>query len=119
MGDALSVPFIVSCPRPNVFPAGVANFGKAMYRSLERSTQDTRNGFILESAQALFSWPRVDLARLRRSYCLISCRAGAWHYRIFPDFLNSGLKMASKMEGKAKVIAYSWNDIKSQITPES
>ena len=32
-------------PRPNVFPAGVANFGKAMYRSLERSTQDTRDGF--------------------------------------------------------------------------
>ena len=27
--------------------------------------------------------------------------------------------MASKMEGKAKVIACSWNDIKGQITPES
>ena len=40
-------------------------------------------------------------------YCLISCRAGTWHYRIFPDFLNSGLKMASKIEGKAKVIACS------------
>ena len=26
--------------------------------------------------------------------------------------------MASKMEGKAKVIACSWNDIKGQITPE-
>ena len=34
-----------SSPRANVFPAGVANFGKAMYRSLERSTQDTRDGF--------------------------------------------------------------------------
>ena len=32
-------------PRANVFPAVVANFGKAMYRSLERSTQDTRDGF--------------------------------------------------------------------------
>ena len=52
-------------------------------------------------------------------YCLISYRAGAWHYRIFPDFLNSGFKMASKTEGKAKVIACSWNDIKGQITPES
>ena len=31
--------------RANVFPAGVANFGKAMYRSLERSIQDTRDGF--------------------------------------------------------------------------
>ena len=37
----------------------------------------------------------------------------------FPDFLNSGLKMASNIEGKAKVIACSWNDIKVQITPES
>ena len=55
--------------RANVFPAGVANFGKAMYRSLERSTQDTRDGFFLYSAQASFSWPRVDLARLlRRAY---------------------------------------------------
>ena len=27
--------------------------------------------------------------------------------------------MASKTEGKAKVIACSWNDIKGQITPES
>ena len=43
-------------PRANVFPAGKANFGQAMYRSLERY-----------SAQASFAWPRVDLARpLRR-----------------------------------------------------
>ena len=32
-------------PRANVFPAGVANFGKAMYRSLEKPTQGTRDGF--------------------------------------------------------------------------
>ena len=56
-------------PRANVFPAGVANFGKAMYQSLESSTQDTRDGFFLYSAQASFSWSRVDLARLlRRAY---------------------------------------------------
>ena len=43
-------------PRANVFPSGKANFGRAMYRSLERY-----------SAQASFAWPRVDLARpLRR-----------------------------------------------------
>ena len=52
-------------------------------------------------------------------YCLISFRTGAWHYQIFLDFLNSGLKMACKIERKAKVIACSWNDIKVQITPES
>ena len=40
-------------------------------------------------------------------YCLIKYRARAWHYRIFPDFLNSGFKMASKTEGKAEVIACS------------
>ena len=53
-------------PRTNVFPAGEANLGQAMYRSLERSTQDTRDGFDLYSAQALFAWPLVDLARLLR-----------------------------------------------------
>ena len=37
-----------------------------MYRSLERSTKDTRDGFFLFSAQALFSWPSVDLAWLLR-----------------------------------------------------
>ena len=49
-------------PRANVFPAGEANFGQAilcmtMYRSLERSPQDTRDGFDLYSAQASFTWP--------------------------------------------------------------
>ena len=53
-------------PRANVFPVGEANFGQAMYRSLERSTQDIRDGFDLYSAQASFAWPRVDLARLLR-----------------------------------------------------
>ena len=33
-------------PRANVFPAGEANFGQAMYRSLERSTLDTPFGLI-------------------------------------------------------------------------
>ena len=51
-----------------------------------------------------------------KGYCLIWYRAGAWHYRIFPDFLNSGFKISSKTEGKARVIACSWNDIKGQIT---
>ena len=56
---------------------------------------------------------------LTNSHSLISYHAGAWHCRIFPDFLNSGFEMASKIEGKAKVIACTWNDIKGQITPES
>ena len=53
-------------PQANVFPAGEANFGQAMYRSLERSSQDTWERFDLYSVQASFTWPRVDLARLLR-----------------------------------------------------
>ena len=53
-------------PRANVFPAGEANFGQAMYRSLERATQYTRDGFDFYSVQASFAWPRVDLTRLLR-----------------------------------------------------
>ena len=37
----------------------------------------------------------------------------------FPGLLKYRLKMASKIEGKAKVIASSWKEIKGQITPES
>ena len=37
-----------------------------------------------------------------KSNCLISYRAGAWYYLIFPDFLNSGFKMASKTDSKTK-----------------
>ena len=49
-------------PRANVFPSGEAQFGQAMYRSLERSSQDTaRDGFYLYTAQASFAWLRVDL----------------------------------------------------------
>ena len=51
------------------FPAGEGGFGQMMYRSPERSPQDSRDGFFLCGAQASFSWPRVDLARLlRRAY---------------------------------------------------
>ena len=35
-----------------------------MYWSPERSPQDSRDDFFLYRAQASFSWPGVDLARL-------------------------------------------------------
>ena len=54
-------------PQANVFPAGVVNIGKATYQSLQRSTQDTRDGFFLYSAQTSFSWPHIYLAWLLRS----------------------------------------------------
>ena len=63
----LAIAQVNNSPRANVFPAEEANFGQAMYRSLERSPQDTRDGFDLYSTQASFAWPRFDLARpLRR-----------------------------------------------------
>ena len=48
-------------PRANVFPAGVAKFGKAMYQPLERSTQDTRD--ILERILGLFELHPSSLPR--------------------------------------------------------
>ena len=56
-------------PTRIIFPAGEGGCGQMMYRSPERSPQDSRDGTFLYSAQASFSWPRVDLARLlRRAY---------------------------------------------------
>ena len=58
-----------NCLLSSIFSAGEGGFGQMMYRSLERSPQDSRDGIFLYSAQASFSWPRVDLARLlRRAY---------------------------------------------------
>ena len=62
----LAIAQVKNSPRANVFPAGEANFGQATYRSLERSPQDTRDGFDLYSTQASFAWQRFDLARLLR-----------------------------------------------------
>ena len=39
-----------------------------MYGSLERSPQNTRDGFDLYSAQASLAWPRVNLARPGASF---------------------------------------------------
>ena len=44
-----------NCPRANVFSVGEANFVQAMYRSLERSPQDTQDRSDLYSAQASFA----------------------------------------------------------------
>ena len=57
-----------NCFLLSIFPAGEGGFRQMMYRSPERSPQDSRDGFFWYSAQASFSWPRVDLARLLRVY---------------------------------------------------
>ena len=50
----------------NAFAAGEANFGQAMYRSLERWPQDTRYGFDLYSAQASLICLTARWSLLRR-----------------------------------------------------
>ena len=65
-----------NCLLSSIFPAGEGGLGQMIYRSLERSPQDPREGIFLYSAQASFSWPRVDLARLlRRAYSRLACVA--------------------------------------------
>ena len=55
------------------FTAGEGGFGQMMYRSPERSPQDSRDGIFFYSAQASFSWPRVDLAQLLRGAIFSVC----------------------------------------------
>ena len=51
-----------------------------MYRSPESSPQDSREGFFWYSAQASFSWPSVDLARLLSVFLdyILSVRQSLW-----------------------------------------
>ena len=70
-----------------------------MYRSLERSPQDSRDGIFLYSAQASFSWPRVDLARLlRRAYS--RC---VW---LYSSSLSKSVGFVS-LSGKASLVSIS------------
>ena len=66
--------------------------GQMMYRSPERSPQDSRDGFFLYSAQASFSWPHVDLARLlRRAYSRSVCRCLDYILRVCQSLWDSFL----------------------------
>ena len=73
--------------------------GKAMYRSLERSTQDTRDGFFLHSAQGSFSWPRVELAWLLR-------RAYSRPFGLHPSSMSKSTGFVS-LSGKASLVPIS------------
>ena len=53
-----------NCLLLSIFSAGEGGFGQMMYLSLERSPQDSRDAIFLYSAQASFSWPRVDSASI-------------------------------------------------------
>ena len=71
--------YVSLLPRSNVFLAGETNFVQAMYRSLERSPQDTRGGFNLYSALASSPWP---------------CHLGATTFSLFGLYLSSLSKSA-------------------------
>ena len=45
------------------FQQGRLTFGQVMYQFLERSPQDTQDGFGLYSAQASSAWLHVDLVQ--------------------------------------------------------
>ena len=70
-----------------------------MYRSPERSRQDSRDEFFLYGAQASFSWPRVDLARLLQRVCSRS------FFIIFFEFSKS-VGFVS-LSGKASLVSIS------------
>ena len=87
-------------PRANGFPAGEANFGQAMFRSLERSTQDTRDGFDLYSAQASFAW-HITFCK-QNTAMLIICLAARWSgpttsTRCFSAFWDYILRVCQSM----------------------
>ena len=69
-----------------------------MYRSLERSPQDSRDGIFLYSAQASFSWPRVDLARLLRPILGL--------FGLYPSSLSKSVGFVS-LSGKASLVSIS------------
>ena len=78
-------------PRSNVFLAGEVNFVQAMYRSLERSPQDTRDGFNLYSAHASSPWP---------------CHLGATTFSLFGLYPSSLSKSAGFVSLAGEAISF-------------
>ena len=85
--------YVSLLPRSNVFLAGEANFLQAMCRSLERSPQDTRDGFNLYSAHASSPWP---------------CHLGATTFSLFGLYPSSLSKSAGfvSLAGEALSFLY-------------
>ena len=71
-----------------------------MYWSPERSSQDSRDGFFLYTAQALFSWPRVDLARLLPGMFIFR-----WSSNFVEKVVLKG-SMAAKMASRVSYLVY-------------
>ena len=71
-----------------------------MYWSPERSSQDSRDGFFLYTAQASFSWPRVDLARLLPGMFIFR-----WSSNFVENVVLKG-SMAVKMASRVSYLVY-------------
>ena len=71
-----------------------------MYRSPERSPQDSRDGFFSYSAQASFSWPCIDLVRLLRQAYILSL------FGLYPSSLSKSVGFVS-LSGKASLVSIS------------
>ena len=84
----------------SIFPAGEGGFGQMMYWSPERSSQDSRDGFFLYTAQASFSWPRVDLARLLPGMFIFRWSSN------FEDKVVLKGSMAVKMASRVSYLVY-------------
>ena len=56
---------------------------------------------------------------LRMDNCLISYRAGAWHYRIFPDFLKSLVSKWRIVGVKTRTKAFFFEEILINIPSEN
>ena len=70
-----------------------------MYPSPEWSPQDSRDEIFLHSAQASFSWPRVDLARLFGKHIL-------GLFGLYPSSLSKSVGFISLTE-KASLVSVS------------
>ena len=70
-----------------------------MYPSPEWSPQDSRDGIFLHSAQASFSWPRVDQARLLRRLIL-------GLFGLYPSSLSKSVGFIF-LSGKAPLVSIS------------
>ena len=58
-----------------------------------------------------FIWRGCNLTLLGLTYRLISYRAGAWHYRIFPDFLKSPVSKWRIVGVKTRTKAFFFEEI--------
>ena len=89
-----------NCLLSSIFPAGEGGFGQMMYPSPEWSPQDSRDGIFLHSAQASFSWPRVDQARLLRGEHILGL------FGLYPSSLSKSVGFVS-LSGKASLVSIS------------